>query len=109
VNSVARVITSDRPGGAAFGAGFGVINSALNAYHFGARDVSWMYASYALGATIGPLLVTALLGARCGPPLLARVPSITNGSRRTLPPSVSGDHEALSVPRKEPGQGGVSR
>jgi fucose permease len=47
-----------------FGAGFGALNSALNAYaaaHFGARDITWMHASYGLGATAGPLLVTALL------------------------------------------------
>jgi fucose permease len=47
-----------------FGLGFGLIDSALNAYaasHFGARDVNWMHASYGLGAIIGPLLVTALL------------------------------------------------
>ncbi len=49
---------------AAFGLGFGAIDSALNAHaasHFGARDINWMHASYGLGATIGPLLVTALL------------------------------------------------
>lgn len=47
-----------------FGLGFGAIDSALNAHaasHFGARDINWMHASYGLGATIGPLLVTALL------------------------------------------------
>lgn len=47
-----------------FGLGFGAIGSALNAHaasHFGARDINWMHASYGLGATIGPLLVTALL------------------------------------------------
>jgi fucose permease len=49
-----------------FGLGFGAVDSALNAYaaaRFGARDINWMHASYGLGATIGPLLVTALLGA----------------------------------------------
>ena len=48
-----------------FGLGFGAIDAALNAYaarHFGARQINWMHASYGLGATIGPLLVTALLG-----------------------------------------------
>ncbi len=47
-----------------FGVGFGAIDTALNAHaarHFGARDINWMHASYGLGATIGPLLVTALL------------------------------------------------
>lgn len=49
-----------------FGAGFGTLDTALNAHaawHFGARDINWMHASYGLGATIGPLLVTALLTA----------------------------------------------
>jgi fucose permease len=49
-----------------FGLGFGGLDTALNAYaarHFGARDVNWMHASYGLGATLGPLLVTALLSA----------------------------------------------
>jgi fucose permease len=49
-----------------FGLGFGAIDSALNAHaaaRFGARDINWMHASYGLGATIGPLLVTAMLGA----------------------------------------------
>jgi fucose permease len=49
-----------------FGLGFGAIDTALNTHaarHFGARDINWMHASYGLGATIGPLLVTALLSA----------------------------------------------
>jgi fucose permease len=49
-----------------FGLGFGLIDSALNAHaasQFGARDINWMHASYGLGATIGPLVVTALLTA----------------------------------------------
>ena len=51
-------------GAALFGLGFGALDTALNAHaarHFGAWDVNWMRASYGLGATIGPLLVTALL------------------------------------------------
>lgn len=51
-------------GAAIFGLGFGAIDSALNAHaanNFGARDVTWMHASYGLGAAVGPLLVTALL------------------------------------------------
>jgi MFS family permease len=47
-----------------FGLGFGAIDAVLNAHaarHFGARDINWMHACYGLGATIGPLLVTALL------------------------------------------------
>jgi fucose permease len=49
-----------------FGIGFGALDTALNAHaarHFGARDVNWMHASYGLGATLGPLLVAALLRA----------------------------------------------
>ncbi len=49
-----------------FGLGFGAIDTALNVHaarHFGARDINWMHASYGLGATTGPLLVTALLSA----------------------------------------------
>jgi fucose permease len=49
-----------------FGLGFGALDSSLNAQaanHFGARDINWMHASYGLGATIGPLATTALLGA----------------------------------------------
>jgi fucose permease len=49
-----------------FGLGFGAIDTALNVHaarHFGARDINWMHASYGLGATVGPLLVTVLLSA----------------------------------------------
>jgi fucose permease len=49
-----------------FGLGFGTLDAALNAHaarHFGARDINWMHASYGLGATIGPVLVTMLLSA----------------------------------------------
>ncbi len=49
-----------------FGTGFGALDSTLNAHaasHFGARDINWMHASYGLGATIGPLATTAVLGA----------------------------------------------
>ena len=52
-----------------FGVGFGALDTALNAYaarHFGARDINWMHASYGLGATTGPLLVTALLSGGLG-------------------------------------------
>ena len=49
---------------AVFSFGFGALDSALNAYgaaHFGARHITWMHASYGLGATVGPLVVTAML------------------------------------------------
>lgn len=48
-----------------YGIGFGAINSALNAHaahSFGPRNITWMHASYGLGAIAGPLLVTGLLG-----------------------------------------------
>lgn len=56
-------------GSAVFSVGFGVLDAALNAHaaaHFGARQVNWMHASYGLGATLGPLLVTALLAGGVG-------------------------------------------
>jgi fucose permease len=64
VEALAPVLWVFTGGVALFGLGFGAIDSALNAHaasHFGARDINWMHASYGLGATIGPLLVTALL------------------------------------------------
>ncbi len=56
-------------GSAVFSLGFGAINSVLNVYaagRFSARDINWMHASYGLGATLGPLFVTALLRAATG-------------------------------------------
>jgi fucose permease len=56
-------------GSAVFSAGFGFINTALNVYaaaRFGPRNITWMHASYGLGATLGPLLVTALLAGGAG-------------------------------------------
>lgn len=56
-------------GATLFSLGFGAIDTALNAHaahHFGARQVNWMHASYGLGATMGPLVVTAMLGAGFG-------------------------------------------
>src|SRR5262245_21126726 len=43
-------------GSVVFGTGFGVINSGLNAYaaqRFGPRDITWLHASYGLGAICG--------------------------------------------------------
>lgn len=48
-----------------FGIGSGAIDAALNAYaaeQFGARQINWMHAGYGAGATLGPVLATALLG-----------------------------------------------
>jgi fucose permease len=47
-----------------WGLGSGGIDAALNAYvsnHFSARHVNWLHACYSLGATSGPLLMTAML------------------------------------------------
>src|SRR5687767_6435731 len=46
------------------GLGSGAIDAALNAYaarHFSARLVNWLHAFYGVGATLGPLLMTAVL------------------------------------------------
>jgi fucose permease len=47
-------------------AGAGAIDSGLNAYaarHFTARHINWMHASYGVGATVGPLVVTGVIAA----------------------------------------------
>jgi fucose permease len=47
-----------------WGLGSGAIGAGLNAYvstHFSARHVNWLHACYSLGATLGPLLMTAML------------------------------------------------
>jgi fucose permease len=49
---------------ALLGLGSGAIDSGLNAYAagaFGARHMNWLHASYGLGATIGPLIMTSVL------------------------------------------------
>jgi MFS family permease len=46
-------------------AGSGAIDAGLNAYaarNFTSRYITWMHASYGLGATVGPILITATLG-----------------------------------------------
>jgi fucose permease len=67
IESAAPALWVMAVGCATFSVGFGAIDSALNAYaaaQFGARDINWMHAAYGLGATLGPLLVTALLSGR---------------------------------------------
>src|SRR5687767_3900869 len=47
-----------------WGLGSGGIDAGLNAYvsnHFSARHVNWLHACYSLGATLGPLLMTAVM------------------------------------------------
>jgi fucose permease len=44
------------------GLGSGAIDAGINTYaasHFSARHVNWLHACYSLGATIGPLIMTA--------------------------------------------------
>jgi fucose permease len=48
------------------GLGSGAIDSGLNAYaagNFGARHMNWLHASFGMGATIGPLVMTGVLNA----------------------------------------------
>jgi fucose permease len=48
------------------GLGSGAIDSGLNAYaaaNFGARHMNWLHASFGFGATVGPLIMTSVLGA----------------------------------------------
>ena len=50
--------------GALWGLGSGAIDAGLNTFaarHFSARHINWLHACYSLGATIGPLLMTAAL------------------------------------------------
>jgi fucose permease len=50
--------------GVCSGLGAGAIDAGLNAYaarHFSARLVNWLHAFYGVGATLGPLLMTAVL------------------------------------------------
>lgn len=47
------------------GLGGGAVDASLNAYgatHFSARVLNWLHAFFGLGTTIGPLIVTAVLG-----------------------------------------------
>jgi fucose permease len=47
-----------------WGLGSGAIDSALNSYastNFSTRHMNWLHACYSVGATLGPLLMTAML------------------------------------------------
>ena len=47
-----------------WGAGSGGIDSALNSYastYFSARHMNWLHGCYSIGATLGPLMMTAML------------------------------------------------
>lgn len=48
------------------GTGAGAVDAGINAYaaeHFPPRIVTWLHASYGVGATLGPILMTAVLHA----------------------------------------------
>lgn len=48
------------------GLGGGAVDAGLNAYgaaHFSARTLNWLHAFFGLGTTLGPLIVTTVLGA----------------------------------------------
>ena len=78
--------------------------AALNAHaarHFGARDINWMHASYGLGATIGPLLVTALavvVAAPCTAPFMGTAV----GFAFTQPRPATGDDASSQPAQKSP-------
>ncbi|MEK7727836.1 MAG: MFS transporter, partial [candidate division KSB1 bacterium] len=49
------------------GLGAGAIDTGLNTYaatHFSARAVNWLHASYGVGATLGPMIMTRALNAQ---------------------------------------------
>jgi MFS family permease len=51
------------------GIGAGAVDAGLNGYvarHYSARHMNWLHASWGLGATGGPLIVTALLATSTG-------------------------------------------
>jgi fucose permease len=51
------------------GLGSGAIDAGVNAYaafHFSPRLVSWLHAAYGVGATLGPLIMTAMLTTAMG-------------------------------------------
>ena len=100
VETVAPSLWVMTAGTVLFGLGFGALDAALNAHaarHFGARRINWMHAWYGLGATISPLLATALLGGGAGwrwiygslavvAGAMAGVFTVTRGAWRASPP-----------------------
>jgi fucose permease len=64
VTGLARSLWMLVAAGLLVGFGSGGLDAALNAHaarRFGARDITWMHASYGLGATVGPLVITSVL------------------------------------------------
>lgn len=57
------------PVGAVIGLGSGAIDAALNGYaahHFPVRHLNWLHASWSVGATTGPIIMTAVLARGMG-------------------------------------------
>jgi len=108
-------------GFALFGLGFGVTDAVLNVHaagHFGARQINWMHASYGLGATIGPLVVTAILAAGLGwrltygamAILLAVLAAVLATARRAWRGGLSerSADDVTSRPGERPGDDGIA-
>ena len=98
-------------GSAIYSTGFGFVNTELNVYaaaRFGPRNITWMHASYGLGATLGPLLVTALLAGGAGwraavvsmSAALALVALILTTARRSWQEPAGGSQASASEPRE---------
>lgn len=69
VTGLARSLWMIVAAGVLIGLGSGGLDTALNAHaarRFGARDITWMHASYGLGAALGPLVITAVLASGAG-------------------------------------------
>jgi fucose permease len=69
VYAAAPVFALALVGSMLIGLGSGAIDAGLNVYaaeHFGARHMNWLHASFGFGATLGPLVMTSVLGAGLG-------------------------------------------
>lgn len=92
------------------GLGGGAVDAGLNAYgaaHFSARTLNWLHAFFGLGTTIGPLVVTAVLGAglhwrwsyaAVGLAQLALAVTFFRTRRRWMPSAVVGSDAAPPAP-----------
>jgi fucose permease len=107
LNGLARSLWVLVAAGIFLGLGSGSVDTALNAHaarRFGARGITWMHASYGLGATIGPLVVTAALAAGAGWRWAYALVAVaqaalaatftTTRHRWTTPPPATPDHRA---------------
>jgi fucose permease len=111
LNGLARSLWVLVAAGILLGLGSGSVDTALNAHaarRFGARGITWMHASYGLGATIGPLVVTAALAAGAGWRWAYALVAVaqaalaatftTTRHRWTTPPPATPDHPAQYHP-----------